>query len=74
MRLVRSSRRVKKGKEKGKEKVKEKGEGDGGRGRGRILRKDQGLRMWLGSGENQKNLENSGNKMRVNLVSSIAFP
>jgi hypothetical protein len=57
MRLVRSSRRVKKGK----------GQDPG--------EKEQGLlRIWLGSGENQKNLENSGNKMRVNLVSSIAFP
>jgi hypothetical protein len=70
MRLVRSSRRVKKGKEKG--------EGEGGRrrekGTGTDLEKASRITDMARFGGNRKNLENSGNKMRVNLVSSIAFP
>jgi hypothetical protein len=59
MRLVRSCGRVKKGKDLEEEGSREQG---------------QESRIWPGSGESQKNLENSGNKLRGNLVSSIAFP
>jgi hypothetical protein len=54
MRLVRSCRRVKKGKDLGKRRRDE----------------DDMAAFWGGS----KEIEYSGNKMRVNRVSSIAFP
>jgi hypothetical protein len=64
MRLVRSCRRVKKAE----------WEGSRGGSRGGSREKNQEFKDVARFRGEQENLENSGNKMRGNLVSSIAFP
>jgi hypothetical protein len=69
MRLVRSCRRVKKA-----EGEVRKGKAEGEGSSGRIQEKGSGIKDVARFPGESKNLENSGNKMRGNLVSSIAFP